>query len=189
MAKEPKAVFDYLEWYYVKPFAKRWKHKIRKTKRVDDKQYEFDTFIANYLIYAALVNVIKPCDFRTREDKAYCTDIMANFILENTTHSSLLILNLTAPAAILGEVIKNYHFCVVSSKSDNPELETNWKQGSNKNKLLSLLQTLYYMRCNIFHGAKEYVDEQVALLSPANKCLEIINKEIQQIYAKYDINQ
>lgn len=189
MAKEHKAVFDYVEWHYVKPFVKRWKQKIRKTKRVDDKQYEFDLFIANYLIYAALVNVIKPRDLKTWEDKAYCTEVMANFILENTTNSSLLMQNLTAPAARLGEVIKNYHFYVVSSKNENPELETNWNRGSNINSLRSLLQTLYYMRCNIFHGAKEYVDEQVALLSPANKCLEILNKEIQQLFAKYDINQ
>ena len=136
MVKEHKSEFDYLEWHYVKPFAKRWKQKIRKTKRVDDKQYEFDSFIANYLIYAALVNVIKPHELRTREDRAYCTEVMANFILENITNSSLFILNLTAPATRLGEVIKNYHFYVASSKNENPKLEMNWKRGDNKNKLL-----------------------------------------------------
>ncbi len=146
---------------------------------------EFTLFIANYLIYAALVNTIKPRELRTKEDKAYCTKIMANFILRNTANEFLLIQNLSTPATKLGEVIKNYQFYVVSSRNENPELEIKWKYSSIEEKLLSLLQTLYYMRCNIFHGNKEYADDQVLILNPANKCLNILIKEIQQIFDNY----
>ncbi len=188
MPIELRAEFDFTEWYYVKPFVKRWKRKVKKTKNVDVKQYEFDSFIAKYLIYAALVNVIKPHEYRTRKDRAFCTEVMASFILSNTTNDFLLIQNLSTPATKLGETIKNYHFYVVSSNDENPELETTWKLGSNKEKLISLLQTLYYMRCNIFHGNKEYADEQVLLLNPANNCLEIIIKEIQQIFNNFSFH-
>ena len=185
MSIELRAEFDFTEWYYVKSFVKRWKRKVKKTKNVDVKQYEFDSFIAKYLIYAALVNVIKPHEYRTRKDRAFCTEVMASFILSNTTNDFLLIQNLSTPATKLSETIKNYHFYVVSSNDENPELETTWKHGSNKEKLISLLQTLYYIRCNIFHGNKEYADEQVLLLNPANKCLEILIKEIQLIFNNY----
>lgn len=188
MSSELRAEFDPTEWHYVKPFANRWKSKIRKTKRVDDKQYEFDAFIANYLIYAALVNVIKPRELQTNKDTAYCTRIMANFILRNTANDFLLIQNLSTPATKLGEAIMNYQFYVASSRNENPELEAKWKHGSIEEKLLSLLQTLYYMRCNIFHGNKEYADVQVLLLNPANMCLNILIKEIQQIFDNYASN-
>lgn len=185
MSSEPRADFDDIEWHYVKPFVKRWQQKVRKTKHVDVKQYEFDSFIAKYLIYAALVNVIKPHNYRTRRDREFCTEIMASFILNNITNDRLLIQKLSTPAIKLGEAIKNYHFYVASSNDENPELEVKWKHGSIEDKLLSLLQTLYYMRCNIFHGNKEYADEQVQLLNPANQCLTILDKEIEQIFNNY----
>lgn len=186
MAREHRAEFDYLEWQYVKPFAQRWKTKIRKTKRVDDKQYEFDLFIASYLIYAALVNVIKPLDLRTKEDTAYCTNVMATFILENSQKASQLIHNLKVPTTKLCDVKKKNNFSVKSSKGLDPELESQWKQGSDEDKLLALLQSLYYLRCNLFHGNKEYADYQVALLNPANECLKIINREIHQIFTNLE---
>lgn len=181
MATENEAVFDPVEWIYVEPFVKRWKSKIKKC--VDEKQYEFDRFIVNYLIYAALVNVIKPQNLRTREDCAYCTKVMANYILENPTNAGRLIQNLTTPATKLGEVIKKNNFSVKSSNGVDPELKNKWNQGSDGAKLLALLQTLYYMRCNLFHGEKEYADYQVALLNPANECLKILNHEIHRIFA------
>lgn len=185
MSNQLRAEFDNVEWHYVKPFVKRWKQKVRKSKYVDVKQYEFDSFIANYLIYSALVNVIKPQGHRTRNDRAFCSKIMASFILDNITDGRMLIQNLSTPATKLGDAIKNYHFYVASSDDENPELEVKWKHGSIEEKLLSLLLTLYYMRCNIFHGNKEYVDEQVQLLNPANQCLTILDKEIQHIFNNY----
>lgn len=43
------------------------------------------------------------------------------------------------------------------------------------------------MRCNLFHGQKEYANEQVALLKPACDCLTRINKAIEKCYLEvYD---
>lgn len=185
MTKENRAEFDYVACVYVLPFAKRWKQKVRRTKRIDEKQYEFDSFIANYIIYAALVNVIKPHDFKTKMDREYCTEVMADFILDNSPSVDFLINNLQGNVRHLGEVIVNNNLTVVSSKNENPELDTKWKLNDDRDKLLSLLQSLYYLRCNLFHGSKEFADEQVELLSCANKCLETMNNEIVGIFKNY----
>ena len=186
MATEKEAVFDYDEWVYVKPFAKSWKSKIKKRKHSDEKQYEFGRFIVNYIIYAALVNVIKPRDLRTRVDCAYCTKVVAYYIIESPTNVGHFIKSLTTPARKLGKAIKNNNFSVKSSKGVVPGLETKWKQGGDEVKLLALLQSLYYLRCNLFHSNKEYDDYQVELLNPTNECLKNLNRAIHQMFTKQE---
>ena len=175
------AEFNHNAYLYAKDFANRWMQKVGK--RRNKKSEVFDRFIATYVSYAALVNVIKPQTCRNGNDKEYCTEIMATFIIDRSANIATLIDKLNSVAIQLANVIETNHLSVVSSKGYNPNLLMNWNNGDSKTKLLSLLQTLYFLRCNLFHGAKEYDVDQINLLTNASECAKIINKEILAIYS------
>ncbi len=177
--------FDFLACHYVLPFVARWRKKIYKYKRkgCDEMSYVFDKFIYEYIIYSSLVNVIKPEGAKHLNDCAYCTQVMADYIVTNSDKD--IINKLSEPVGCLINIIDTKHFSVVSSRNKDPELKKNWEQGSNIQRLTALLETLYYLRCNLFHGQKEYSLEQVNLLKPAGECLCIINKAIVNIYKAY----
>lgn len=145
--------------------------------------YVYDRFVYEFIIYSSLVNVIKPMEVKHLYDCAYCTQVMADYIV---AHSVKDITNkLSEPVECLIKIIEAKHFSVVSSRNKDPELKKNWETGSNIQRLTALLETLYYLRCNLFHGQKEYSHEQVNLLKPAGECLCIINKAIVNIYKAY----
>ena len=48
-------------------------------------------------------------------------------------------------------------------------------------KAMGLLQTLYHIRCNLFHGRKQFVDEQRAIIDPSNI---ILRKIVDVLYQK-----
>lgn len=188
MAKENRVEFDYVAWNYAKPFADRWEKMVQKSKNADEKQYAFELFISQFIIYAAYVNVIKPKDSKNRimgSDNVYCTEIMTDLLLEQS-NVSYLIERLNDNALEFASVIKNHHYILLSSSDKDPDLYSNWQTGTDRDKLLSLLHSLYYLRCNLFHGTKIFADEQVLLLSPENECSKILNQEIHQVFTNID---
>ena len=63
MKKECIAEFDYVAYHYVIPFIRRWYSKISHMRKgKNEKNYVFDKFISEFIIYSALVNVIKPLE-------------------------------------------------------------------------------------------------------------------------------
>lgn len=178
--------FDFLAFPYVKKFVQNWKRKVRKIKN-DEKRYEFDKFISHFIIYAALVNVIKPQKEKVGKDRKYCTEVICDLLCNYSSNLNNLIKRIDISAKELGSVIITNNFSVLSSDgTTDPKLSENWNSGNHQSMLLSLLQTLYFMRCNIFHGAKSFSEFQVRLLRPANKILSIVNEEIQNIYSTFE---
>lgn len=124
--------FDYIAYYYVIPFVKRWRTKVRKRKGGDEKKYYFDKFISEYIIYSALVNVIKPTNAKNGNDLAYCTYIMSDFLLTHMASNNTLIQDLSYPVTELTEIIESQRFSVVSNKGKSPELLTNWNSNTKR---------------------------------------------------------
>lgn len=181
--KECIAEFDYVAYHYVIPFVHRWYSKISHMRKgKNEKNYVFDKFISEFIIYSALVNVIKPLEYKHKYDCAYCTKIMPVFIVERMEDD--IIRQLSEPVNEIISIIDSNQFRVVSSYDKDPNLKNNWLSGDINNQLTSLLETLYYLRCNLFHGEKEYSDNQISLLRPSSVCLSIINKEIEIIFKK-----
>lgn len=182
--KEYKAEFDYVAYHYVTPFVQRWKKKISHMRKgSDEKAFVFDKFISEYVIFSALVNVIKPQEYKHKYDFRYCTKVIAEYLSDRIdTH---FISQLSNPVSKLIEVIDSKQFKVVSSYNKNPELKENWATNLPAVQLVALLETLYYLRCNLFHGEKEYSDDQVRLLKPAYQSLQIINKKILSLYVEF----
>ncbi len=178
--------FDHLAFNALLPFVNRW-HKKRCGR--DRLTATFDTFIMQYIIYAAEVNVLRPTEDTGNRDTYYCTQAVVDFLFEKPTN---VVKQLDKSARQLGTVIVDKGFSVCSSRGDNPNLLETWLEApTEKDKLLALLRTLYYMRCNLFHGQKSYHSYQIELLEPANKCLKILNKELMMRFkqsARNNIN-
>ena len=181
-SKECKAEFDYVAYHYVTSFTRRWKSKISHMQQnKNEKNYVFDRFICEFIIYSALVNVIKPQAHKSFHDFKYSTNIMAKFIAERMEDNFML--KLSNPVNDLISIIESKQFSVVSSNGKNPELKNNWNSNESFTQLGALLETLYYLRCNLFHGEKEFSNDQIGLLKPAYQCLSHINKEILNIFS------
>ena len=174
--------FDQVAYIYVVPFVERWRRKIKNIRKQsgDEKACVFDKFISEFIIYSSLVNVIKPMEHKHRFDKSYCTEVMAKFLVERIDDA--FIGRVAMPTEELIGIIESKQFTVVSSSNENPELKFNWESSDPFCRLNALLKTLYYLRCNLFHGAKEYSDNQVQLLKPAYHCLSLINDGIMDVY-------
>lgn len=180
--KDYKAKFDYVAYYYVTTFVHRWNNKIsHMRKRNNESIFVYDKFITEFIIYSSLVNVIKPQEYKHLHDCVYCTKVMAEFLVDRIDGN--FISKLEIPANDLIKIVASNQFKVVSSVNKNPELEKNWNSNQIPTQVKALLETLYYLRCNLFHGEKEFSNEQVELLKPACQCLHIINNVILDTFA------
>lgn len=126
-----------------------------------------DKFIALYIAYAALV-----ASFKNEKTKdLQCCTCCVYKIIKNTGIEN----KINDDAIELGRSIFNHPFSVLSSNGEYPHLYINWTENKDK-RLLSLLETLYFMRCNLFHGNKNLEVAQIEILKPAIACLKEICK-------------
>lgn len=183
MREHPFEHFDHLAHIHVISFVKRWQKKIRKGS--DLKTYAFDAFIAHYIAFAALVDVLKPHDNKSGNDRYYCTTIVCQVLLYNYSNHPLFWQQLNKPAEAIATVISQRNFSVFLNGHYNPNLSNNWYSADVTIKLNSLLETLYALRCNLFHGAKEFGEDQVALLIPAVQALKVLNKGLISSFDMY----
>lgn len=58
------------------------------------------------------------------------------------------------------------------------QLLKNLKSNGPKKKTIAILTTIYYVRCNLFHGNKEFIQYQKPLLTSLSKILKAIINEL-----------
>jgi hypothetical protein len=78
---------------------------------------------------------------------------------------------------VISELLQNGQFFLHSIRGTRqPDLERDARlaQGLKKHSLSAVLECLYQIRCNIFHGEKEFAPRQARLLIPATVLLEAI---------------
>jgi hypothetical protein len=56
----------------------------------------------------------------------------------------------------------------------NQDLLDRLQSESPSTKMEALLEYLYQVRCNMFHGAKDFEQRQLQLVQPATRCLESV---------------
>lgn len=106
-------------------------------------------------------------------DNAASTTKMKDFLADSEEE---LYSSLYEYAKNMSDAIQENHFHVENSK----KLANILKNGNREGLLLTVLKVIYKMRCNLFHGRKQYDSEQRLLLYPASRCLAIINDKILQ---------
>lgn len=149
--------------------------KIVSCKSDDRRANAFDEFVAKYIVFVAAAKALVSDDAEHKSDKKCCTVKISTFLSDVADE---LVTDLNSSVNLLCRTIEEEKLIVVSHNKKNPRLQRNWTKADNKEKLKSLLEFLYYIRCNLFHGDKEYSSHQVPLLEAANVCLEIITNTL-----------
>lgn len=81
------------------------------------------------------------------------------------------------------ESIRNERFYIrlyYGQRQRNEDLRilTNLESTNNRNKAIAILNVIYYVRCNMFHGHKDFVEYQRELVAPLIRILKKINLQL-----------
>lgn len=104
--------------------------------------------------------------------KMYCKQTQLNQLVFSTCHSELE----TIRSLIRNREFYFYEDYLTNSPLWNKDLEIYKKIGSKD--IGAVLELIYQIRCNLFHGEKEYSQAQFPLLHSVNFILAIINQHI-----------
>ena len=154
-------------------FIANWNNKADNYKNCEyDLRAIFDEFITRYIIFNVLYKICADI-YGERGDRNSATKVVEKFLSEH--HCNIM------PEArfYIGQLtngISEGQFTIgIPSYSDKKLLIE-----LQDNDTLALLKCIYQLRCNLFHGDKEFIWRQSQLLAPATRCLEIINNSIYQ---------
>lgn len=154
-------------------FVRNWNSKADSYKDCGcDLRAIFDEFITRYIIFNILYKICAEI-YGATGDRNSATKIVNKFLYENNCniipelkeHTNQLISGILEGKFIIG----------IPKYSDRKLLHD-----LQNNDTLALLKCIYQLRCNLFHGDKEFIWRQEELLAPATRCLEIINNSIYQ---------
>lgn len=133
----------------------------------------FDEFITRYIIFNVLYKICAEI-YGERGDRNSATKVVEKFLSE---HHCNIIPEISPFISRLTEGISEGKFIIGIPKYSDKKLLTDLQN----NNILALLECIYQLRCNLFHGDKEFIWRQEQLLSPVTHCLEILNRDIYNI--------
>ncbi len=161
---------------FAKNTYERWMVKASSYKEKDLNSY-FDKYFSLFVAYNILYNQISEKLFIQKKikkdrygrfsDKASATKYITLFIDKSILKDTLCVNSIT-------EIFNLIPAYFNITNNDN-KLKSNWE---TKNDVQSILEILYGIRCNMFHGSKDFKDDQIKLLIPAIKLLEELNKTL-----------
>ena len=169
-------------------FYKRWKKKANGYN-ISELKGCFDKFITLFIVYNFLYNRV---DSSENSDKKKATIRVLSCIEAEYLNQELFkkkIKKTGEAFANLIEVMENFSFhrYSISGKTReqlDKELFVDLKDGSVNEKMEALLLILYLIRCNMFHGSKDFEYRQESLLKPSiillNRIVEILHGKLSE---------
>lgn len=170
----------------IERFCNRWIQKAEACQG-DDLENLFDRFFTLFVaynhLYSAAAELYRATfDLKHRVmlqgDRREATTVMARLI--GQPRFSNVVRDVPAVAASVRSIavlLQHHQFFLHSVRfAKGPDLARDMRlaDGLSKHSLLAVLECLYQIRCNIFHGEKEFAPRQAELLIPANILLESI---------------
>lgn len=152
----------------------------------------FDKFISLFIIYnfeynqiARLLRLQGEHIYNRYDDRKAATDWVISFIGAQNIADLLDEQSLSEEVGKIIEIIENERFYIKlnwGERQRNQDLKIlNRLQSSNSNdKAKGILEVIYYVRCNLFHGHKEFIGEQRQLLIPLCRILEKLVEMIRE---------
>jgi hypothetical protein len=175
-----------MDIYAIERFCERWIIKA-DAYRSDGIEDLFDRFFTLFVAYNRFYSAAAELHRATLDprhkgmlqgDRKEATTVMARLIRQSRfTDFVNETPAIAAACQAISELLQNHHFFLHTFRGTNdPDLERDSKlaDGLRKHSLLSVLECLYQIRCNIFHGEKEFAPRQAELLVPALTLLETI---------------
>ncbi len=162
--------------YVMEDFIERWNQKAEQysaTGSHRDLYAVFDEFITRFIIFNALYKLCAE-KYGITGDKKSATEAIAQLLesdIETVTTSS------NAWIQKLASLVTHYR---LKSEATDKQLKRDLRSTDPGKRLMALLSCIYYTRCNLFHGEKEFADQQRKLLEPEIECLKILNQRIYE---------
>jgi hypothetical protein len=155
----------------------------------------YDIFFSRFVTFNSLYNTIiyskenlgilkKRTNKKThkiieRGDKEKATTLMAKEILPSELDKLFEKPEIIESIKNLIEILESHKFVITHKAGEQiPEEDllilAKLKNTNKKEKYLGILELLYNVRCNLFHGSKGYERDQVELLKPINEMIFFI---------------
>jgi hypothetical protein len=180
-------------------FNHQWYDKISKYK-TDNLADIFDKFTTLFEIYNKIYNTVRVVlketeelgnvvnlryrnkKLQTIEDKSAATDCISHYLKLNGAQINELI---KSEIDTFKTIIQDKRFYINTKNGEGqPEKDQELLDGLNsedeQTQLLSILMILYFLRCNLVHGEKDYIQSQKEILLPAINCLTVLNKTLME---------
>jgi len=175
-----------MDIYSIERFCERWivKADAYRSDNLEDLFDRFFTlFVAYNRFYSAAAELyrtaLEPQQARLLQgDRREATTIMSRLIGQPRFVEAMNESPAVAVACkTIADLLENHHFFLHSVRYTHaPDIERDNKLavGLRNFQIFSVLECLYQIRCNIFHGEKEFTPRQAELLGPAVALLETI---------------
>lgn len=174
-----------MDIYAIERFCERWidKADAYRSNNLEDLFDRFFTlFVAYNRFYSAAAELhrsgMEPRQAQFLQgDRKEATTIMARLIRQSRFDGAMTDPTIATACQTIATLLQERRFFLHSIRgTKEPDLARDAKlaDGLSKYSLLSVLECLYQIRCNIFHGEKEFAPRQSELLAPAITLLEAI---------------
>jgi len=154
-------------------FCERWRQKGAKYS-MDEPPDCFDRFFTAFALYNCLYNEVnRRCHLRLQGDKNTAIAAAKGFLTSKVIVVDKIIHDCSIEISTL---IQRNEFYVWNENSDSrSEPVKNLRSPNPDEQVDGLLKIIYGIRCNMFHGEKEFVARQCKILTPCIRVIEKLN--------------
>lgn len=172
-----------MDEYFVS-FYNDWNSKVNNIVG-NDLSNVFDRFMTLFVIYNSLYNQVPErliqngifISDRIQDNKA-ATDLVVKFVGADSLIT--LLRNHHNEINIIIDLIQNHEFNIklkfgLPQRNSDLQILENLRSTNYIKKSTAILQVIYYVRCNLFHGHKSFKEQQRILVEPLTTVLKSIN--------------
>lgn len=167
-------------------FYNNWTTKVQSIVG-QDLSHVYDKYMTSFVIFNNLYNQIPDrlvasgvaVPNRIQDNKA-ATDFVIQFIGADTLLTEISNNNLDNDVNAIIALIENEVFYIKINRdgrqrNEDLKILADLKSNNPSRKAKAILQVIYYVRCNIFHGHKDFQEYQRILVEPLTKILSVLN--------------
>jgi hypothetical protein len=165
-------------------FIENWTAKVKNIKG-DDLNAVYQRFGDLYIIYSRLCNdassilVVDGIISSIGGDQKAATENVIRYLGADNIMNAFIANNNINDIEAIVNVIPHFNIKFdrngVYQPQTDQDLLNNLQSSNNTVKVLAVLQTIYYVRCNFFHSRKDYQEYQRLLVEPLINILQTLN--------------
>ena len=167
-------------------FYYNWTRKVQSIVG-QDLSHIYDKYITSFVIYNNLYNQIPDRLVASGIavpnkifDSRAATDFVIQFIGADVILTEIANNNLDKDISTIIELIEHEAFYIKINRdgrqrNEDLKILADLKSNNPTRKAKGVLQVIYYVRCNIFHGHKDFQEYHRTLVEPLTRILSVLN--------------
>ena len=154
-------------------FCSRWIAKAQ-CYQTDDLSDCFDKFVTLYILFNSQYNYLTKEDDEDGGDRHKATIFIKQFIdCKKFCEIGTVTVSLQAIIELIGDRV-----FYLKDEAKDSEIVSKMQSSDFEEKIEGILEMIYQVRCNLFHGDKSFVSNQKMILLPCIVILEKINEAV-----------